>query len=60
MSDNEISAGVIQINENADDKPKTGEEGAFNLPEEDFIDGRLGITVSNIYLSWIYYTLLNF
>ena len=56
MSDNEISAGVIQINENADDKPKTGEEGAFNLPEEDFIDGRLGITVSNIYLAWIYYT----
>lgn len=37
---------VVKVTEEATDKPKTGEEGAFELPESDFEDGRLGVTVS--------------
>lgn len=36
----------VSVNEEATDKPKTGEEGAFELPEGDFEDGMLGISVS--------------
>lgn len=39
----------VSVNEEATDKPKTGEEGAFELPEGDFEDGMLGISVS---MSW--------
>lgn len=39
----------VSVNEEAADKPKTGEEGAFELPEGDFEDGMLGISVS---MSW--------
>ncbi|XP_063584758.1 calpain-A-like [Penaeus indicus] len=34
----------VSVNEEATDKPKTGEEGAFELPEGDFEDGMLGIS----------------
>lgn len=38
----------VNVTEEAKDKPKTGEEGAFELPEGDFEDGMLGISVSRI------------
>ncbi|XP_042886096.1 calpain-A-like isoform X2 [Penaeus japonicus] len=34
----------VSVNEEAADKPKTGEEGAFELPEGEFEDGMLGIS----------------
>ncbi|KAK3859138.1 hypothetical protein Pcinc_034716 [Petrolisthes cinctipes] len=35
---------VVRVTEAATAKPKTGEEGAFELPVSDFEDGRLGVT----------------
>ncbi|XP_042211063.1 LOW QUALITY PROTEIN: calpain-A-like [Homarus americanus] len=34
---------LVTVTEEAVDKPKTGEEGAFELPESEFEDGRLGV-----------------
>ena len=36
----------VEITDAAGDRPKTGEEGAFSLPEGDFAHGKLGIIVS--------------
>ncbi|XP_071538694.1 calpain-A-like isoform X2 [Panulirus ornatus] len=33
----------VNVMEEAKDRPKTGEEGAFELPESEFEDGRLGV-----------------
>ncbi|XP_069954162.1 uncharacterized protein [Cherax quadricarinatus] len=46
--DRELSNGTgsrppVTVTDEATEKPKTGEEGAFELPESDFVDGRLGI-----------------
>ena len=42
----EPNSEAIQISEHASENLKTNEESAFKLPEEDFVDGSLGITVS--------------
>ncbi|KAG7174957.1 Calpain-9-like [Homarus americanus] len=42
---------LVTVTEEAVDKPKTGEEGAFELPESEFEDGRLGVIRTCRYLT---------
>ncbi|XP_045616999.1 calpain-A isoform X2 [Procambarus clarkii] len=41
---NDSGAAPLTVTEEAMEKPKTGEEGVFELPQSDFVDGRLGVT----------------